>query len=58
MEILKIEKDYGCTHILSILSKKIADELNMTESNGKNVLYRTLKELNRLIQKESEGNES
>ncbi len=38
--------------------KKIADELNMTESNVKNVLYRTLKELNRLIQKESEGNES
>lgn len=51
-----ISKIFYLYYYLELTIKEISKELNITESNTKNYLYRTLKELKTIIGKESDNN--
>lgn len=55
---IKIVKVFYLYYCLDLKISQIAEELNMTESNVKNVLYRTIKDIKKNIKMEGDIDES
>ena len=53
----RVEKIFYLYYGLELKIKEIAQELNLTESNVKNIIYRTIKELKKDLEKEGDIDE-
>ena len=53
----RVEKIFYLYYELELKIKEIAQELNLTESNVKNIIYRTIKELKKDLEKEGDIDE-